>query len=49
MRIRMPRSEARETTIELYGRSWRTLQNMFDDLASDISFDIDMVFSWVDG
>ncbi|TFD73354.1 sugar phosphotransferase [Cryobacterium sp. Sr8] len=49
MRTRMPRSEARETTIELYGRSWRTLQNMFDDLASDISFDIDMVFSWVDG
>ena len=49
MRTRMPRSEARETTIDLYGRTWRTLQNMFDDLASDISFDIDMVFSWVDG
>lgn len=49
MRTRLPRSEARETTIELYGRTWRTLQNMFDDLASDISFDIDMVFSWVDG
>ena len=49
MRTRMPRSEVRETTIELYGRSWRTLQNMFDDLASDISFDIDMIFSWVDG
>ena len=49
MRQRMPRSEARETTIELYGRTWRTLQNMFDDLASDITFDIDMVFSWVDG
>ncbi|RNE64219.1 stealth family protein [Cryobacterium tepidiphilum] len=49
MRRRLPRSEARETTVELYNRSWRTLQNMFDDLASDISFDIDMVFSWVDG
>lgn len=49
MRTRMPRSEARETTIELFGRTWRTLQSMFDDLASDISFDIDMVFSWVDG
>jgi hypothetical protein len=49
MRTRLPRSEARETTVELYGYSWRTLQNMFDDLASDISFDIDMVFSWVDG
>lgn len=49
MRTRLPRSEARETTVELYGRTWRTLQNMFDDLVSDISFDIDMVFSWVDG
>jgi UDP-glucose 4-epimerase len=49
MRTRLPRAEARETTVELYGRTWRTLQNMFDDLAGDISFDIDMVFSWVDG
>ena len=49
MRTRLPRSEARETSVELYGQSWRTLQNMFDDLASDISFDIDLVFSWVDG
>ncbi|TFC26740.1 sugar phosphotransferase [Cryobacterium sp. MDB1-18-2] len=49
MRKRMPRGEARETTITLYGRTWRTLQHMFDDLASDVSFDIDMVFSWVDG
>ena len=49
MRTRMPRGEARETTIDLFGRSWRTLQHMFDDLASDISFDIDLVFSWVDG
>ncbi|TFC86829.1 stealth family protein [Cryobacterium sp. TMT4-31] len=49
MRRRLPRSEARETTVELFGRTWRTLQNMFDDLVSDISFDIDLVFSWVDG
>jgi hypothetical protein len=49
MRKRLPRAEARETTVELFGRSWRTLQNMFDDLVSDISFDIDLVFSWVDG
>ncbi|MDJ0324563.1 stealth family protein [Cryobacterium sp. PH31-AA6] len=49
MRTRLPRGEARETTIDLFGRSWRTLQHMFDDLASDISFDIDLVFSWVDG
>ena len=49
MRTRLPRSEARETTIGLYGRTWLTLQNMFEDLASDVSFDIDLVFSWVDG
>ncbi|MGO4784505.1 stealth family protein [Cryobacterium sp. W22_MBD10_FK3] len=49
MRKRLPRSEARETTVDLFGRTWRTLQNMFDDLVSDISFDIDLVFSWVDG
>ena len=49
MRTRLPRAEARETTIDLYGRKWVTLQNMFDDLASDVSFDIDLVFSWVDG
>jgi UDP-glucose 4-epimerase len=49
MRTRLPRSEARETTIDLYGRTWLTLQNMFDDLASDVTFDIDLVFSWVDG
>jgi UDP-glucose 4-epimerase len=49
MRTRLPRSEARETTIDMYGRTWLTLQNMFDDLASDVSFDIDLVFSWVDG
>ncbi|WP_104081930.1 stealth family protein [Cryobacterium sp. Y11] len=49
MRTRLPRAEARETTIDLYGRTWLTLQNMFDDLASDVSFDIDLVFSWVDG
>jgi UDP-glucose 4-epimerase len=49
MRTRLPRSEARETTIDRYGRTWLTLQNMFDDLASDVTFDIDLVFSWVDG
>ena len=49
MRTRLPRAEARETTIELHGRTWRTFQSMFDDLASDVSFDIDLVFSWVDG
>jgi UDP-glucose 4-epimerase len=49
MRPRLPRGEAVEAEVELYGRRWRTLQHMFDPLASDVAFDIDMVFSWVDG
>ena len=34
-------------TVERYGHSWPTIENMFADHASDISFDIDLVFSWV--
>ncbi|WP_158867101.1 stealth family protein [Leifsonia sp. AG29] len=49
MRTRLPRSEAVEAEVELHGRRWRTLQHMFDPLASDVAFDIDIVFSWVDG
>jgi hypothetical protein len=49
MRRRLPRSEAVEDTVTLYGHSWPTLQNMFTPLASDVNFEIDVVFSWVDG
>ncbi|HEV7951007.1 MAG TPA: stealth family protein [Glaciihabitans sp.] len=49
MRHRLPRTEAVETVVERYGREWPTLQGMFDTHATDIDFDIDMVFSWVDG
>jgi len=49
MRSTLPRSEAIESTVELYGREWTTLAGMFDPLTSDIPFDIDIVFSWVDG
>jgi UDP-glucose 4-epimerase len=49
MRSRLPREEAIEATVERFGREWRTLDGMFDPLASDITFDIDLVFSWVDG
>jgi len=49
MRTRLPRSEAVEDTVQRFGRSWPTLQNMFAPLASDVNVDIDMVFSWVDG
>lgn len=36
-------------TVQRYGRTWPTLRYMFDDFADDITFDIDIVFSWVDG
>jgi hypothetical protein len=36
-------------TVERYGHTWPTIENMFADHASDISFDVDLVFSWVDG
>ncbi|MBG6053897.1 UDP-glucose 4-epimerase [Salinibacterium sp. CAN_S4] len=49
MRHSLPRSEAIDATVELHGRTWSTLGGMFDMLASDVTFDIDIVFSWVDG
>ena len=41
--------EAVRGTVERFGLEWPTIENMFADHASDIEFDIDMVFSWVDG
>jgi hypothetical protein len=49
MRATLPRDEAVEATVTRFGREWNTLAGMFDPLASDITFDIDIVFSWVDG
>jgi hypothetical protein len=49
MRARLPRAEAVDATVRLFDREWPTLEGMFAPHASDISFDIDMVFSWVDG
>lgn len=45
----LPRSEAFADTVHLHGRDWPTLEHMFAPLASDVDFEIDMVFSWVDG
>jgi hypothetical protein len=49
MRRTLPRTEAVEETVHLHGRDWRTLEHMWSPLASDVDFEIDMVFSWVDG
>ncbi|WP_082501626.1 stealth family protein [Williamsia sp. Leaf354] len=45
----IPASEAVHGTVERYGLTWPTIEDMFDAHASDIGFDIDIVFSWVDG
>lgn len=45
----LPRAEVTPATVKLYGYKWPTLEGMFTPHASDVSFDIDLVFSWVDG
>jgi hypothetical protein len=48
-RSRIPREDAVGTSVIRGGEDWPTLAGMFDDHADDVDFDIDMVFSWVDG
>lgn len=48
-RRRIPREDAVMTSVSRGGEDWPTLAGMFDDHADDVDFDIDMVFSWVDG
>lgn len=45
----LPRREVTPATVKLYGYQWPTLAGMFDPHSSDVTFDIDLVFSWVDG
>ena len=45
----LPRSEIKPATVKLYGYKWPTIAGMFTPHASDVTFDIDLVFSWVDG
>ncbi|CAN5390617.1 stealth family protein [soil metagenome] len=48
-RRRLPRTDAVATTVERFGTTWNTLSGMFDEHAGEVTFDIDLVFSWVDG
>lgn len=48
-RTTIPRREAITRTVERYGATWPTLEGMWDSLARDVEFPIDIVFSWVDG
>ncbi|WP_416385044.1 stealth family protein [Tersicoccus mangrovi] len=45
----LPADEAVRGTVERFGRTWPTIENMFADHATDIDFPIDIVFSWVNG
>jgi hypothetical protein len=45
----LPQSEIKPATVKLYGYKWPTIAGMFTPHASDVTFDIDMVFSWVEG
>ncbi|HYP72612.1 MAG TPA: stealth conserved region 3 domain-containing protein, partial [Microbacterium sp.] len=38
-----------EASVRRYGRSWRTIDGMFDPQPGEVTVDVDMVFSWVDG
>lgn len=48
-RTLLPRTEVTPATVKLYGYKWPTLEGMFAPHAGDVTFDIDLVFSWVDG
>ncbi|MHA7142083.1 stealth conserved region 3 domain-containing protein [Arthrobacter sp. TB 23] len=45
----LPSSEVVRGSVERHGLMWPTIDNMFADHATDIDFEIDLVFSWVDG
>lgn len=38
-----------ESTTRRYGRSWRTIAGMFEPQPDEVTAEIDMVFSWVNG
>jgi hypothetical protein len=42
-------SELEPVTVELFGKQRPTLPGMFDAHTNDVGYDIDVVFSWVDG
>ncbi len=48
-REQFDRADLEPAVVELFGRPWPTLAGMFGAHSGDVGFDIDMVFSWVDG
>ena len=48
-RRKIPASDLSFAHVEVFGRAWRTIAGMFDPQPTDVTEEIDMVFSWVDG
>ncbi|MFG6491395.1 stealth conserved region 3 domain-containing protein [Microbacterium sp. P03] len=44
-----PASDLQLSTVEAFGRTWSTIDGMFDPHPGEFTGEIDMVFSWVDG
>jgi UDP-glucose 4-epimerase len=49
MRRILPREEAIDAHVTRFGVEWPTFEGMWSPHVSDVTFDIDLVFSWVDG
>lgn len=49
MRRRTPRADLERGVVDRFGLEWPTFAGMFDVFAHEIPFEIDVVFSWVDG
>jgi len=45
----IPAVDIEPAEVVRYGRTWRTLAGMFDPHPAEVTDEIDMVFSWVDG
>jgi Stealth protein CR2, conserved region 2/Stealth protein CR3, conserved region 3/Stealth protein CR4, conserved region 4 len=48
-RRRIETADLSYTTIAQHGREWRTISGMFDPQPHEVTDEIDLVFSWVDG
>ncbi|WP_439592311.1 stealth conserved region 3 domain-containing protein [Microbacterium sp.] len=48
-RRRIATEDLEWTTVERFGRSWRTIDGMFAPQPHEFTEDVDIVFSWVDG
>jgi len=48
-RRRFVREDMHLDEVDRYGRTWLTMRDMFAAFASEVTFPVDIVFSWVDG